>query len=581
MEAKTLITGGTVVDGTGAPAYAADVRIRGGRIVEIGKRLEARDGERVFDAGGCYVTPGFIECHNHWDAAVWWSPNMEPFPGYGVTTSINGNCGFSLAPLPADGSGREDIVDIFNFFEDIPEWPMRNMMAWDWLKWSEYKASHERHVKTPVNFASFCGHIPIRLAVMGQDAWTRAATSAEIAQMCALLDDALAAGAMGLSSNQLDYDKHDRPLPSQLAEDEEYLALLRVLARYPGTTFQLIIDNWMRMTAPEVVERLGRLCKEAGGVPYQWAGLPTLDFQQGNAEKQWPLHEQYKAEGLPFWTGFSHERFMLSVDFKRTLIFAQFGLQPWQDMVEIADEEEKVATLRDPEWRAKARESWDSGFANNAMTARSLTLRESENGAGPVGVKLEEFMNMEGINHPSDALADWVLRNGTDSLALQEGWAKVQDTVVRLLKDPRSVANVSDAGAHGKMFCGAGDCASLLTEYVRDNDYLTIEEGIRALTGKQAEFFGLGDRGTLEVGKAADITVFNLDEIERRPEEKLWDVPDGEGGRTYRYIRAAAPMRLTLVNGVPTFDHGVFTGRFPGRFVGPEPEVAEQAIAAE
>lgn len=580
MEYRTLIKNGTVVDGTGAPARDADVRVRGGRIVEIGKGLPADENERVFDASGCYVTPGFIECHNHWDAAVWWSPNMEPFPGYGVTTSINGNCGFSLAPLPADGSRREDIIDIFNFFEDIPDWPMRNMMAWDWSKWSEYKASHERNVRTPVNFASFCGHIPIRLTVMGEEAWERAATPDEIARMCALLDDALAAGAMGLSSNQLDYDKHDRPLPSQLAADEEYLALLKVLARHPGATFQLIIDNWMRMTAPEVVERLGRLCKEAGGVAYQWAGLPTLDFQQDNAARQWPLHEQYKAEGLPFWTGFTHERFMLSMDFKRTLIFAQLGLQPWQDMVEIEDEAEKFATLADPEWRARAREAWDSGFANNAFTAQSVTLRESENGAGPVGVKLEEFMKMEGIAHPSDALADWVIRNGTDSLALQEGWAKVQDTVVALLKDPQTIANVSDAGAHGKMFCGAGDCASLLTEYVRDGKHLTIEEGIRALTGKQAQFFGLHDRGALEVGKAADIVVFNLDEIERREEIKFWDVPDGKGGRTYRYIRPAAPMRLTMVAGMPVFDNGEFTGKFPGAFIGPRPEIA-QAIAAE
>lgn len=579
MEFRTLIRNGTIVDGTGAPAYAGDVRIRDGRIVEIGRNLGLSDNERVFDAKGCYVTPGFIESHNHWDAAVWWSPNMEPFPGYGVTTSINGNCGFSLAPTPANETGREDIIDIFNFFEDIPEWPMRNMMAWDWSKWSEYRASHERHVKTPVNFASFCGHIPIRLCVMGQQAWERAATSDEIARMCALLEDALAAGAMGLSSNQLDYDKHDRPLPSQLAEDEEYLALLRVVARYPGATFQLIIDNWMRMTAPQVVDRLGNLCKQAG-VPYQWAGLPTLDFQQENAALQWPLHERYKEEGLPFWTGFTHVQYMFSVDFKRSLIFAQLGLQPWQDIVEIQDDDEKLRTLDDPEWRAKAREAWDSGFANNSFTAQSLFLRESENGAGPVGVKLEVFMAEEGIDHPSDALADWVIRNGADSVALQDGWEKVQDVIVKLLKDPQTVANVSDAGAHGKMFCGAGDNALLLTEYVRDGKHLTIEEGIHVLTGKQAQFFGLGDRGTLEVGKAADIVVFDLDEIERRPEERIWDVPDGQGGRTYRYVRSPAPMRLTMVGGVPTFDNGAFTGKFPGRFIGPEREV-EQAMAAE
>jgi N-acyl-D-amino-acid deacylase len=232
MDYRTLIRNGTVVDGTGRPAYRADVRIRAGRIAEIAPQLEPRDNERVFDASGCYVTPGFIEAHNHWDAAVWWSPNMEPFPGYGVTTSINGNCGFSLAPLPQDGSGRDDIVDIFNFFEDIPEVPMKSTIPWDWHKWSDYKASHERNVRTPVNFASFCGHIPMRLAVMGEAAWHRAATEDEVERMCALLDDALAAGAMGLSSNQLDHDKHDRPLPSQLADDAEYLALLRVVAHH-------------------------------------------------------------------------------------------------------------------------------------------------------------------------------------------------------------------------------------------------------------------------------------------------------------------------------------------------------------
>ncbi|MEW9853885.1 N-acyl-D-amino-acid deacylase family protein [Novosphingobium sp. M1R2S20] len=579
MDYRTLIRNGTVVDGTGKPAFKADVRVRAGRIAEIAAGLEPRENERVIDADGCYVTPGFIEAHNHWDAAVWWSPNMEPFPGYGVTTSINGNCGFSLAPLPQNGTGRDDIIDIFNFFEDIPEVPMRTMIPWDWHKWSEYKASHERNVRTPANFASFCGHIPIRLCVMGEQAWERAATVDEIAQMCALLEDALGAGAMGMSSNQLDRDKHDRPLPTQLAEDDEYAALLAVLSRHPGTTFQLIIDNWMHMTATKVVDRMGRLCEQAG-VPFQWAGLPTLDFQQGAAAEQWELHERFKEEGLPFWTGFTHVQFMFSVDFKRTLLFAQLGLQAWQDIVEIKDDAEKLARLADPVWRATAREAWDSGFANNAFTAESVFLRESENGSGPVGVKLKEFMAAEGIVHPSDALADWVIRNGTDSVALQDGWAKVDETIVRLLKDPRSVANVSDAGAHGKMFCGAGDNVLLLSEYVRDTGKLTIEEGINALTGRQAEFFGLSDRGVLTVGMAADICVFNLDEIERRPEEKIWDIPDGTGGRTYRYIRPAAPMRLTMVNGIPTFDQGAFTGKFPGRFIGPERET-EQAIAAE
>ena len=214
MEYRLLIQGGTVVDGSGAPAYLADVRVAGGLITEVGPDLSSESGERVIDAAGCFVAPGFIETHNHWDGGIWWSPNMEPMPAYGITTSINGNCGFSMAPVPSSAEDVANIIDIFNYFEDIPEEPMHKLVPWDWSTWSEYKRSMVQNVRVPINFASFCGHIPLRLSVMGQAAWTRAATTQEIDQMCELLDDALQAGAMGLSSNQLDFDKQERPLPS-------------------------------------------------------------------------------------------------------------------------------------------------------------------------------------------------------------------------------------------------------------------------------------------------------------------------------------------------------------------------------
>jgi N-acyl-D-aspartate/D-glutamate deacylase len=580
MDFRLLIRNGIVVDGSGAPAYAADVRIGGGRITEIGLGLAARPDERIVDATGCYVTPGFIEAHNHWDGAVWWSPNMEPMTSYGITTSINGNCGFSMAPAPGDEQGREDIIEIFNFFEDIPVPPMRKMIPWDWRKWSEYKASFERNVKVPLNFAAFCGHIPLRLVVMGPDAWTRAATPDEIAQMCALLDDALRAGAMGLSTNQLDYDSHDRPLPSMLAEDDEYAALFAVVARHPGATVEVIVDHFMRMTGPETSERLGYLAHKAGA-RLQWAGLPTLKFQAEPGKRSDALHERFKAEGVDCWTGYTHIAFTFLLNFYRTLFFAQTGNPVWQEMVDVQDEDEKLRMLADPDWRARARASWDGQHARDgAADPNAMMLRESEIGSGPVGITLAQFMTEAGIGHPSDALAEWLLRNGPGSIVLQDPWETDEAVILKLLKDPRSIGNVSDSGAHGKLFCGAGDNVLLLTDYVRDRKLLTIEEAIHVLTGKLADFFGFGDRGLIAVGKAADITVFNLAEIERRPEEKIWDVPDGEGGRTYRYSRAPAPMRLTLCNGVPTFDHGVITGRYPGRFIGPESE-NRQALAAE
>lgn len=580
MEIRLLIKGGTVVDGSGAPAYEADVRVAGGRIVEIGPDLQQERGERLFDAAGCHVTPGFIETHNHWDGGVWWTPNLEPLPAYGATTSINGNCGFSLAPAPHRAEDVRDVIDIFNYFEDIPEEPMRSIVPWDWTKWSEYKASMQKKVRLPLNFCAFCGHIPMRLAVMGQDAWTRTATADEIAQMCALLDDALAAGAMGLSSNLLDYDKYERPLPSQVADDAEFAALLGVLAKYPRATFQVILDYFMRFTANDNLERMGKLAKQAG-VRMQWAGMPTLQYMHKQVPRAKELHERFKAEGLPIYTAFNVISPTSVINFGRTLVFGQNGNPVWQDMVNQPSWEAKAAMLADPKWRATAREAWDNQFAHSYLhDPTALLLRESESGYGPIGVTLAQYMAETGIAHASDAMADWVLNNGPESTILKRSWEQDEEILKALLVDSHSLANVTDAGAHGKLFCGAGYNVFLLTDYVRDRKVISIEQGVHMLTWRLAEFFGLHDRGLIEVGKVADIAVFDLDEIEMRPERKVWDVWDGTGARTYRYTRDPAPMRLTLVNGQPTFDRGEFAGRYPGEFVGPEAP-APVAIAAE
>ncbi|OYX65872.1 MAG: amidohydrolase [Sphingomonadales bacterium 32-64-17] len=581
MEFRLLIKGGTVVDGSGAPAFAGDVRIAGGRIAEVGANLTPETGERLIDAAGCLVTPGFIETHNHWDGGVWWSPNMEPLPAYGITTSINGNCGFSMAPNPQTAEDQQNVIDIFNFFEDIPEAPMQKLVPWDWKTWSEYKASFLRNVKVPVNFAAFCGHIPLRLYVMGQDAWNRAATADEVRQMCVLLEDAMGAGAIGFSSNQLDYDKHDRPLPSQQADDAEYRALFDVVARYPGATVQVIVDHFMRMTGPEAAERFGRLAA-AAGVRLQWVGLPSLKFQKTVGKASQVVHDRFKAEGLDVWTGYHHVSPTSVINFGRSLVFAQNGNQVWQEVIDTPVWEDKVALLSNPEWLGRARQAWDHDTYPHSYLhdPSALTFMDSESGWGPVSGTLADYMAQAGIAHASDALAQWVINNGAESVVHKRSWEVDEEVLLALFRDPFSVGNTSDGGAHGKMFCGTGDNVLVLTDYVRDRGLLTIEEGVHVLTGKLANFFGLHDRGLLEVGKVADVVVFNLDEIERRPEEKIWDVWDGAGGRTYRYTRAPAPMRLTVVNGVPIFDNGAFTGRFPGQFIGPE-QPATFAVAAE
>jgi N-acyl-D-amino-acid deacylase len=580
MDVQYLIKNGTVVDGTGASAYRADLRVSRGRIAKIGHDLPVEGRERVIDATGCYVTPGFIESHNHWDAGVWWSPMLEPVAAYGITTTINGNCGFSVAPMQADPAVRAEMIDIFNYFEDIPRKAQEQMIPWNWRTWSEYRAELERNVKLPANFAAFCGHIPIRLTVMGLEAWDRAATAAEIAQMCNLLEDALTAGALGMSSNLMDRDRNGRAILSKQADQAEWTALLSVIGRHPGAMLQIIFDTVRDLDGAEQLERLARLAKVAGA-RMLWLGMPMLKFQADSRPAYEALHERFKAEGLPFWTTYSHVAPTVVFSFNAGLTFGQNGAQAWQDLVNLKDENAKLALVADPAWRETARKSWDGMYAHSTYhDPTCLTFLESETGYGPIGVTLADYMVSAGFAHASDALADWLQVNGFSSVLHKRAWEYDDEAVLSLLRDPRAAGNASDGGAHGQTLCGAGDNAALFTIFVRDRAVLSIEEAVHVATGQLAECFSLMDRGVLKEGMRADLTVFNLAEIERRPQEKIWDVPDGEGGRTYRYTRAPAPMRLTLCNGVARFDNGAVTGQFPGQVIGLSgPE--SHALAAE
>ena len=576
-----LIKGGTVVDGTGAPPFAADVRIADGMITEVGPGLAAK-GERVFDAAGCQVTPGFIESHTHYDGTMWWQPDLDPLPGYGATTMILGNCGFSPAPLHKYMPAQREMVGIFSFFEDIPMEPFLTNLPWDWNRWSEYKASVERNVKVPLNYAAYVGHIAIRLAVMGVEAWTRAATAEEIARMADQLDDALAAGALGMSDNMHDHDGQNRPVPTLMACDAEFSALFDVMEKYPDCCFQVIVDTFMRMTGPANLERLAKLL---GGrkIKVQIAGaVPTLEFQKGILPAMQESVRLMREAGVDVWPGYAHVSPTTVLSIVKSLIFAQSNDYVWHEVVLAEDHGEKARLLADPEWRARARDSWDNQAWDHSplKNPQELFLLDSESGKGPVGMTLKDFAESRG-QHRSDAMADWILENGTRSTVHMAPFPKDEGLTIGLMKDPNTVGNISDAGAHLQMLCGGGENALLLTQYVRDEKKLTLEEAVHVMTGKLARHFNLSDRGVIAVGKRADIAVFNMDEIQRREMEKAHDVPDGRGGFTWRFTRKPMPTRLTMVNGVPTFEGGKPTGEMPGRFLSPVNDTVSVTEAAE
>ncbi len=556
-EGDLLVRGGTVVDGTGAPATRADVRVRAGRIAEVGVGL-APDGEPELDAAGAVVAPGFIEIHTHYDGAVWWDPSCDPMPAHGTTSMVIGNCGLSLAPLTAPT--RAAMYDLFCFIEDLPTPAFVDNIPDRWSTWREYRDVAAGH-PTAVNLAGWFSHHGLRVVAMGEAAWERAATDDELAVMCALLDDALTAGALGLATSVMDTDRDRRPVPGCIADDRELDALLSVVGRH-GAGFQFV----PRFLQPEHhlhdVDRLARLCG-AHGVRVNWAGLMTTMSRTEQRRAALDHHEELLAAGIDVGIQYSGRPSHTFLNLDRSIMFT--GVPAWHELLN-GPHEDQERLLADEAWRARARADWDACTYTLAPISRpgGILCADSERRLpGETGISLDELATRDG-SHPSDAMADWYLRNGRRSSMRTAPNPVDEDDVVRLARMPSSVAGASDAGAHLQMFNGAGDATYLLLHYVRDRGLLSLEEAVHAVTGKHAEFFGLGDRGRLTPGAAGDLVVFELDRLQAGEEYRVDDVP-APGG--WRYGRTGGGYRATVVAGVPTCVEDRGTGALPGRFL--------------
>jgi N-acyl-D-aspartate/D-glutamate deacylase len=553
-----LVQGGTVVDGTGAPATPGDVRVRDGVIVEIGPDL-APDGERVVDARGAYVTPGIIDTHTHLDGAMWWNPALDPLPAHGNTSLVFGNCGNSIAPLA--GRQRDEIVDLLCFLEDLPLEAFHQEVPWTWEGWPEYARALAGQ-PTTVHVGGYLGHLSLRTFVLGDAAWERPATADEVARMAVMLDDGLRAGALGLSMNHFDKDRTLRPVPGFFADDAELLALFEVVARHPGATVQVIT----RFNDPEHDvadgERFAALARRAG-VRGQWPGMPMAVRDADRREVVWDAHRRIQAGGGDWWPVVPFKPLEPFFGFERSIAFQR--VPAWNEVLN-GPPEAKLPTLADPAWRDRARVDWDNRV--RASTSRidrpeALMLAISETGAGPVDLSLADYAARRGL-HLSDALAEWVCANGIGSQMVGLPDPLDEQAIVAALREPRTLTNINDSGAHLQLFSGAGEHVYLFTHYVR-HGLLAIEEAVHALTGRTAAFFGFGDRGVVAPGKAGDLAVFALDELTLERETRVFDVPHG----TWRFTRPPAGFRATVVAGTPTWLDGEATGARPGRVLRP------------
>lgn len=553
-----LVRGGTLIDGTGSPRRAADVRIRAGIVIEIGPNLRP-DGEPELDAKGAFVTPGFIEGHTHFDPTLFWDPTCDPMPQHGVTTVLFGNCSLSLAPV--HGSDQKLVGNTFGVIEEIPELIFSDYIPWNWESYPEYIASM-RSRPFAVNVAGLVGLSMLRLYVVGNEAWERASTERERRELVALLDEALTAGAAGLSSSYYDFAADGRLVPSGVADDAELAALLSVTGANRGH-FEILTAMLDPDLSARQLEKCARLCG-AADVAMTFNGFSDRDRDPSFSEDYLSLARQLQGEGLRMYPTVSPHPSDFMANWQGGMGF--ITVPAWNDLLQAEDEDTQNKMLADLGWRARAATDWDrvrkATFPHHALDRVHIETVEREDLEHLVGQPFGDWVKNHG-GHPSDALADWLQMNKLHPGLTYTVGNSNHHRVAALLRDPATIVSASDAGAHCVSHCNSGDSTLLLTKYVRDGGDLTLEEGVAEITSRLADVYGLGDIGRVAVGKRADLTVFDLEALTWSKPEAAFDFP----GHAKRYRRPAGGYRATVVNGGITQLEGKGTDTLPGEWL--------------
>ncbi len=563
-----VIRGGTVVDGTGAPARVADIAIDGDRVVAVGTVAES--GQREIDAEGQLVTPGWVDIHTHYDGQVTWDPHLTPTGWNGVTTVVMGNCGVGFAPVHP---GQEQfLIQLMEGVEDIPGTALADGMTWGWESFPEYLDALDK-TESSLDFGTQVPHGAVRAYVMGERGAKNAkATTEEIEQMSELVTEALTAGALGFSSSRtvLHRAKDGELVPGTTAEDEELLGIGRAIAKAGHGVFEVASDltpegpelAWMKRVSQETKQPVTFACLQNDGDPDQWRRL--LKACEQDREEGGTLTPQIaqRPAGLLLSLESTGHPFILSTGYQ------QVAALPLA---------ERVERMRDPAVRAEIIAGQPKGLDGAAAVlvegfAKMYRLGDPPDYEPDPQTSVAATAEREG-REPAEVAYDWLLENDGKAfiyLPLLGYTAGNLDAMREMMLHPQAVFGLSDGGAHCGLICDASMPTYLLTHWVRDRsrgERLPLEHVVRCQTRNTAALFGLEDRGVLAEGMKADVNVIDFDGLRIHPPEMVYDLP----ASARRLVQKVDGYRYTICSGQVTYEDGEPTGAMPGTLIrGPQ-----------
>jgi len=578
-----IIKGGVVVDGTGAKPFAADVAITGERIAALGQDLgEARE---VIDASGCYVTPGFVDIHTHYDGQATWDQELSPSSWHGVTTVVMGNCGVGFAPAAPD---RHDwLIGLMEGVEDIPGSALSEGMPWNWESFPDYMDALEAMPRA-VDVAAQVPHGAVRAYVMGdRGAANEPPTETDIARMAEIVEEGLRAGALGFSTSRTVLHKsiEGELVPGTTATPKELLGIGRALGRAGHGVFELssdLLPEW------DEFSWMGQLSRD-NGVPVTFTALQSplkaLAFDQQLVQ----MREQ-NAQGANIVAQISLRGTGLILGWQAS--FHPFSFKP--------------------SWQAVAALPWSDQYARLCSEAFKEQLLSEENVYPESDLALiaelmatafhMQYEMTDDFNYeptPSQSLAAMAAAHGMDParytyelMMRNEGSGFVYfpllnyaDGNLNFLEGPLNsddcVNSLSDGGAHCGTICDAAATTFMLQHWVRDRSRgrIPLAQAIKRQCLDTATLYGLHDRGQIATGYLADLNVIKLDDIKLNAPWVAYDLP--AGGK--RLLQTAEGYRATIKSGVVTYRDGRFSGAVPGGLIrGPQasPASASHPVTA-